>query len=57
MGSPKAPTATQVAELEKAGQLQQLSAPQPIRVDNGTATLNFTLPRQGVSLLLVTWNG
>ncbi|WP_080240305.1 GH39 family glycosyl hydrolase [Spirosoma rigui] len=56
MGSPKAPTPAQVAELEKAGQLQELSAPQPVQVDKGRATLNFSLPRQGVSLLTLVWN-
>ncbi len=53
MGSPKAPSATQIAELEKAGQLQLLTAPQKIRVKGGKATLNFPLPRQGVSLIVV----
>ncbi|HEX9958012.1 MAG TPA: beta-xylosidase, partial [Fibrella sp.] len=55
MGSPKAPTTTQVAELEKAGQLELLSAPEQVRVTNGEATLSFALPRQGVSLLKVVW--
>jgi xylan 1,4-beta-xylosidase len=56
MGSPKSPTAEQIAELEKAGQLQQLSAPETVSVPNGAATLNFALPRQGVSLLKLTWD-
>ena len=56
MGSPKAPTAEQIAELEKAGQLKQLSAPEPVVVKGGEATLNFALPRQGVSLLKLTWD-
>ncbi|MFD2570181.1 beta-xylosidase [Spirosoma soli] len=55
MGSPKSPTAEQVAELEKAGQLQLLGSPEWIPVKNSQAALNFTLPRQGVSLLKLTW--
>ena len=55
MGSPKNPTAEQVAELEKAGQLQLLTSPEWVAVKNGEATLNFNLPRQGVSLLRLTW--
>ena len=55
MGSPKNPTAEQVAELEKAGQLQLLTSPEWISVKNGEATLNFDLPRQGVSLLKLSW--
>ena len=55
MGSPKTPTAEQVAQLEKAGQLQQLSAPTRVQVRNGEAELTFALPRQGVSLLQLTW--
>lgn len=54
MGSPKAPSPTQITELEKAGQLQRLASPQKIRVQNGKATLNFVLPRQGVSLVVVS---
>lgn len=56
MGSPKSPTTEQIAQLEKAGQLQQLSAPEKIRVANGETTLNFALPRQGVSLVKLTWD-
>jgi xylan 1,4-beta-xylosidase len=56
MGSPKTPSAEQVTQLEKAGQLQQFSAPERVSVKNGEAVLNLTLPRQGVSLLQLTWN-
>ena len=55
VGSPKTPTTRQVAELEKAGQLQLLAKPEWIDVKNGEAILNFSLPRQGVSLLKLTW--
>ena len=56
MGSPQQPTASQIAELEKAGHLQQLTAtPSTINITNQAATLTFELPRQGVSLLQLTW--
>ena len=55
MGSPKAPSAAQITELEKAGQLQLLAPAQKIAVKGGKATLNFVLPRQGVSLVKLSW--
>jgi len=51
MGSPQNPTTAQIAELEKAGQLQTMGAPQKLTVKNNTLALNIGLPRQGVSLL------
>lgn len=55
MGSPQKPTAAQYAELEKAGQLQMLTSPVMVKTTNGEATIDFQLPRQGVSLLKFTW--
>lgn len=55
MGSPKNPTAEQIATLEKAGQLQLLTSPEWINVKEGSTTLSFSLPRQGVSLLKLSW--
>jgi xylan 1,4-beta-xylosidase len=55
MGSPPQPTPQQYARLERAGQLAALGAPQTVRVSNGSATLRFELPRQGVSLLVLEW--
>ena len=55
MGSPQKPTPAQYAELEKSGQLQLLKEPEMVKVTNGEATINFQLPRQGVSLLKFTW--
>ncbi|MBC7922156.1 MAG: hypothetical protein H7Z75_13830 [Ferruginibacter sp.] len=51
MGSPPA---GQVAELEKAGQLQRLAAPKRRRVNQGERFLDFSLPRQGVFWLKLT---
>jgi xylan 1,4-beta-xylosidase len=55
MGSPKNPSPQQIAELEKAGQLQLFSSPEWITVKNGAAVLNMDLPRQAVSLLYYEW--
>ncbi len=54
MGSPIAPTRDQRAALLKAAELKTLdAAPQPLAVSRGSGTLNFALPRQGVSLLVL----
>lgn len=55
MGSPQNPSAAQIAELEKAGQLQSVGSPEWIRTNNGEATIKLVLPRQGVSLLKLDW--
>jgi xylan 1,4-beta-xylosidase len=55
MGSPKAPSPEQIAELEKAGQLQLLTSPEWINPKNGTANINVKLPRQAVSFLKFSW--
>jgi len=55
MGSPQNPTLQQYAELEQAGQLQLLTSPQWLDTGKGTAVIEFDLPRQGVSLLRMTW--
>lgn len=56
MGSPQQPTKAQYASLEKSGQLEPLRAPQPVPIKNGTAAIRLTLPRQAVSLLVLTWD-
>lgn len=56
MGSPLQPTAEQFTQLEKAGQLAELAAPQNLRVTNGQTILPLELPRQSVSLLVVSWD-
>jgi len=55
MGSPQNPTTAQIAQLEKAGQLQTLGATQKIKATNGTTNVSVQLPRQGVSLLKLDW--
>jgi xylan 1,4-beta-xylosidase len=55
MGSPQQPSQAQIKELEKAGQLAMLETPKTVRIKNGLAVIQLQLPRQGVSLLQITW--
>ena len=55
MGSPQNPTKEQYAQLEAAGQLQLLGSPQWLNAKSGSLELNFDLPRQGLSLVRVSW--
>jgi xylan 1,4-beta-xylosidase len=55
LGSPQQPTPEQYAQLERAGHLAEMAAPEIARVERGTAVVRFELPRQAVSLLQFTW--
>jgi xylan 1,4-beta-xylosidase len=61
MGSPQSPTPEQYAQLKAAGQLQLLDSPTWLDVDEGkvtaggNVTIDASLPRQAVSLLLLKW--
>ncbi len=55
MGSPQSPTLEQYAQLKAAGQLQLLTSPVWLDVDQGRVTVETTLPRQAVSLLRLKW--
>jgi xylan 1,4-beta-xylosidase len=55
MGKPQQVTDEQFHELERAGQVQLYNSPQWNKVDNGSTTLKFDLPRHGVSFLKLTW--
>lgn len=55
LGSPIAPDQSVYARLEKAGKLAQLGPPAELAVERGASTIKFDLPRQGVSLLELTW--
>lgn len=55
MGKPQEVTNEQYKELEKAGQLQLLASPEWRETKNGKAVLKFDLPRQGVSLIQLSW--
>ncbi len=55
MRSPQNPTPAQQQQLEAAGQLQLLTSPQWLRTTKRTATINFALPRQALSLIRIEW--
>ena len=57
MGSPLAPNETQYRRLLDASKLATIDQPNPVRESSGTMDVRFTLPRQGVSLLVLDWNG
>ena len=55
MGSPQSPTPEQYAKLQSAGQLELFDSPKWMEPDHGKLQLHIVLPRQGVSLLRVSW--
>lgn len=56
MGSPVAPNIRQYVQLQRASELTELDgSPGSIPVQDGTAQLSFSLPRQGVSLVELQW--
>ncbi|HEV2274080.1 MAG TPA: beta-xylosidase [Acidobacteriaceae bacterium] len=55
MGSPQNPTPAQYAKLQAAGQLQLLDSPRWMTPENGSVKVEMNLPRQGLSLLRITW--
>jgi xylan 1,4-beta-xylosidase len=55
MGSPQNPSPEQYAALEESGQLELLESPRWMVADQGRSTLEFDLPRQGVSVVQLTW--
>lgn len=55
MGSPKNPSPEQIAELERAGQLEMGNAPKRISITNGKYKFETGLKRQAVVLLKLKW--
>lgn len=55
MGSPQSPSESEYKRLESAGQLQLLNSPTWIDTQQGSVQLQFTLPRQSLSLVRVAW--
>ena len=55
MGSPPKPSAVQYAQMEKASELAMLPGQSSVDVAAGRAMIRFTLPRQGVSLIVLEW--
>lgn len=56
MGAPQQVSKEQYAELERSGKLELLDAPKYLTTENGTTAIDFSLPRQGVSLIRLVWN-
>ena len=55
MGAPQSPSAEEYSRLEAAGRLEMLAAPETRPVEGRTLRLEFTLPRQAVSLVRIEW--
>lgn len=55
MGSPQSPTESAYKRLESTGQLQLLDSPAWVEMRQGKVQLQFTLPRQGLSLVRLSW--
>ncbi|MDB6072141.1 MAG: glycoside hydrolase family 39 [Verrucomicrobiales bacterium] len=55
MGSPKQPTPDQINLMEEAGKLAPVSAPAEVKNDGGKCDIQFSLARQGVTLLELVW--
>jgi len=55
MGSPQQPSQQQIAQLEKAGQLEKLNPPQKLTVKDHQLNYSIELPIQGISLLKLDW--
>src|SRR5580700_6208644 len=55
MGSLQSPSQSEYKRLESAGQLQFLTSPAWIEMQQGKFRLQFVLPRQGLSLLRLAW--
>ena len=57
MGSPQDSTVEHYVKLQAAGQLELLDSPRWITPTDGEIKVKLQLPRQGLSLLRVTWAG
>jgi xylan 1,4-beta-xylosidase len=56
MGRPQEVSDDEYQQIEKSGQLQLLHAPQWLSSNDGRTTIPFSLPRQGVSFIRLTWD-
>ena len=55
MGSPQSPSAAQYETLQNQGQLQLLFSPEWVAIEKGSIHLRFSLPRQSLSLVRLSW--
>jgi xylan 1,4-beta-xylosidase len=54
MGEPQKPSPEQYAELEQSCRLDEITAPTLVRAGEHNIALNFSLPRQGVTLIEIS---
>ncbi len=57
LGSPQDPTPAMIAQLKEAMELQLLEPSKSIDVTNNEVSLNFELPRSGLSLIIMEKSG
>ena len=55
MGAPQHPTSQQYAELKAAGQLELLTSPRWLDVNDNQVEVTTELPREGISLIRLDW--
>jgi len=55
LGSPQPPSPDQYRTLERDGRLQTLEAERRVETKGGEAKITISLPRQGVSLVRLSW--
>ncbi len=55
MGSPQSPTPEQYAQMKAAGQLELLTSPEWLDVNDSGVTIEMSLPRQATSLMHLRW--
>jgi xylan 1,4-beta-xylosidase len=55
MGSPLQPSTDEYRKIEEAGQLQEITSPQWMDTKKGQIALSFSLPREALSLIRITW--
>ncbi len=55
MGSPQSLSESAYKRLQSAGQLQLLDSPAWVEIQQGNVQLQFILPRQGLSLVRLSW--
>ena len=55
MGSPERPTAEQKAELVKKSGLESIGGVKKVVIKDGSVVVPMSLPRQGVSLVRISW--
>jgi xylan 1,4-beta-xylosidase len=55
IGSPESLSGIQLEQMQNAGQLQLLTSPAWVHIERGSFSTRFTLPRQSLSLIRLSW--